>query len=381
MVENIFRHLAEASAGHRSASIVPPRGMTNKIAIIFEASGEVTKAIFFAATIIIAGFLPLFTLSGVEGHIFGPMAKTLCLCAGWRPARHLHRLARALGAAAQREGVGGRDDRRAHAARRLRPSDRLRPARQRVTLALAAGLIVVTGFIASTVGLEFLPKLEEGNIWLRATMPASVSLDEGNDYVNRMRKLVRGFPEVETVISQHGRPDDGTDPDGFSNGEVLRAAEAVRQMAQGSRQGASYRRNERRPAQGLPRRLLRLLAVHPGQVQEAASGIDAENAIKISGPNLETLNKISLEIRRVLDGVSGIKDIAVPPLLGQPTIRIDIDRRARRPLRPLAGRRQCHGAGRGRRTGGGAISTRRAATGISRCWCGWRRAIASTCRR
>src|SRR4029077_17204645 len=76
MVENIFRHLAEASAGHRPSTVNQPRGMTGKIAIIYQASGEVTKAIFFSATIIIAGFLPLFTLSGVEGHIFGPMAKT-----------------------------------------------------------------------------------------------------------------------------------------------------------------------------------------------------------------------------------------------------------------------------------------------------------------
>src|SRR4029077_18338534 len=78
MVENIFRHLAEASAGHAPArsSLVTPRGLTGKLAIIYQASGEVTQAIFFSATIIIAGFLPLFTLSGVEGHIFGPMAKT-----------------------------------------------------------------------------------------------------------------------------------------------------------------------------------------------------------------------------------------------------------------------------------------------------------------
>ena len=74
---------------------------------------------------------------------------------------------------------------------------------------------------ASSVGLEFLPKLEEGNIWMRAALPPSVSLDEGNGYVNRMRGLIKGFPEVETIVSQHGRPDDGTDPDGFSNGEFF----------------------------------------------------------------------------------------------------------------------------------------------------------------
>ena len=94
-------------------------------------------------------------------------------------------------------------------------------ARRRLTLSVGAGLAVFAGLAASTVGLEFLPKLEEGNIWMRATMPPSVSLEEGNAYVNRMRTLVKGFPEVETVVSQHGRPDDGTDPDGFSNGEFF----------------------------------------------------------------------------------------------------------------------------------------------------------------
>ena len=73
----------------------------------------------------------------------------------------------------------------------------------------------------SSIGLEFLPKLEEGNMWIRATMPASISLEAGNDYVNRMRKLIKGFPEAETVISQHGRPDDGTDSTGFFNAEFF----------------------------------------------------------------------------------------------------------------------------------------------------------------
>ena len=73
----------------------------------------------------------------------------------------------------------------------------------------------------STIGLEFLPKLEEGNMWIRAVMPASISLEAGNDYANRMRKLIKNFPEAETVISQHGRPDDGTDSTGFFNAEFF----------------------------------------------------------------------------------------------------------------------------------------------------------------
>ena len=94
-------------------------------------------------------------------------------------------------------------------------------ARRGLTVTAGLALMVSAGLAASTVGLEFLPKLEEGNIWLRAALPPSVSLDEGNAYANRMRRLVKSFPEVETVITQHGRPDDGTDPDGFSNVEFF----------------------------------------------------------------------------------------------------------------------------------------------------------------
>src|SRR5204863_5122226 len=94
-------------------------------------------------------------------------------------------------------------------------------AHRGLTLAGGGMLVGLAALAASSVGLEFLPKLEEGNIWMRAALPPSVSLDEGNSYVNRIRGLIKGFPEVETVISQHGRPDDGTDPDGFSNGEFF----------------------------------------------------------------------------------------------------------------------------------------------------------------
>ena len=94
----------------------------------------------------------------------------------------------------------------------------------------------------SRSGLEFLPKLEEGNFWIRATMPASISLEDGNGYVNRMRELIKGFPEVETVISQHGRPDDGTDATGFFNAEFFVPLKPFDAMAGGRRQGQADRR-------------------------------------------------------------------------------------------------------------------------------------------
>jgi cobalt-zinc-cadmium resistance protein CzcA len=327
MVENIFRHLAEASAGHRPAYTRPtPRGMTGKIATIYHASGEVTQAIFFSATIIIAGFLPLFTLSGVEGHIFGPMAKTYAYAlSGGLLATFT--VSPALAALLLPEKVSETETIIVRGLRRLyRRVVAVVLVQRGLTVATGLALMVAAGVAGSTVGLEFLPKLEEGNIWLRAALPPSVSLDEGNAYANRMRRLVKSFAEVETVITQHGRPDDGTDPDGFSNIEFFVPLKPFDTWRKGlskedliAEMGSALRKT-------FPGVTFAFSQYIQDNVQEAASGIDAENAIKITGPDLTTLRKIAVEIRGVLEKIHGITDIQVPPLLGQPTIRIDIDR-------------------------------------------------------
>ena len=327
MVENIYRHLAERSAGHADRPTLPtPRGLTGKVATIYHASGEVTQAIFFSATIIIAGFLPLFTLSGVEGHIFGPMAKTYAYAlSGGLLATFT--VSPALAAVLLPEKVSETETIVVRLVRRLyrRVIDRVLP-RRGVTLAIGAGLVACAAVAASSVGLEFLPKLEEGNIWLRAALPPSVSLDEGNVYANRMRRLVKGFPEVETVITQHGRPDDGTDPDGFSNVEFFVPLKPADKWRKGLTKEQLIAEMGEALRSGFPGTTFGFSQYIQDNVQEAASGIDAENAIKITGPDLDTLRKIALEIRGVLEKVPGITDIQVPPLLGQPTIRIDIDR-------------------------------------------------------
>ena len=326
MVENIFRHLAEAAARHQQSAGNPPLGVAGKIRTIYLASGEVTKAIFFAATIIIAGFVPLFTLSGVEGRIFGPMAKTYTYAlSGGLLATFT--VSPALAALLLPERVSEVETRVVRLLRRVyRRVYHAVLARRGVTLAAGASLAVVASLAGSTVGLEFLPKLEEGNIWMRATMPPSVSLEEGNAYVNRMRTLVKGFPEVETVVSQHGRPDDGTDPDGFSNGEFFVPLKPFDRWRKGLDKDALIAQMRDALQKAFPGVAFAFSQYIQDNVQEAASGIDAENAIKISGTDLSVLHKLSVEIRRVIEGVDGITDIAVPPLLGQPTIRIDIDR-------------------------------------------------------
>jgi cobalt-zinc-cadmium resistance protein CzcA len=329
MVENIFRHLAEAShepGARRRVLPGMPSGFSNKIATIYLASSEVTQAIFFSATIIIAGFLPLFTLSGVEGHIFGPMAQTYAYAlAGGLLATFT--VSPALSALLLPEKVSETETILVRGLRRVyRRLVDLTFASRWLTLGVGGAFLVTAGFAAVSVGLEFLPKLEEGNVWMRAALPPSVSLEEGNGYVNRMRKLMKSFPEVETVISQHGRPGDGTDPDGFSNGEFFVPLKRADKWRPGLDKPALIAEMADALRKAFPGVTFAFSQYIQDNVQEAASGIDAENAIKISGPDLATLQKIALDVRRTIEGVRGITDIQVPPLLGQPTIRIDIDR-------------------------------------------------------
>ena len=215
MVENIYRHLAEGVAHQgRGATTLDtmrvPSGFRGKFAMISIAAAEVNRSIFFAATIIIAGFVPLFTLSGIEGHIFGPMARTY----GYAIAGGLlatFTMAPALCALILPQKVKETETALIRLLRKVYdPAIEFALANRILTLGGMTLIIILAVLAMRTLGLEFLPKLEEGNFWIRATMPTSISIEEGNGYVNAMRALIGSYPEVQTVVSQHGRPDDGT---------------------------------------------------------------------------------------------------------------------------------------------------------------------------
>ncbi|MFI5001185.1 MAG: efflux RND transporter permease subunit [Reyranellales bacterium] len=327
MVENIFRHLAEASRGttqrtERSA----PEGLTGKVALIYNASTEVTRAIFFAATIIIAGFLPLFTLSGVEGHIFGPMARTYAYAlSGGLLATFT--VSPALSALLLPESVAHAETRAVRALAGV--YSRVRNVvlgHPRTTIFAGLGVGVLAVLAASTIGLEFLPKLEEGNMWIRATMPASISLETGNDYANRMRKLIKGFPEAETVISQHGRPDDGTDSTGFFNVEFFVPLKPFDKWRKGVDKESLITEINDALGKAFPGVEFNFSQYIQDNVEEAASGVKGENSVKVSGNDLGTLAKIAEDVKNAIATVPGITDLSVFASLGQPTIRIDIDR-------------------------------------------------------
>ena len=207
MVENIYRHLSQQPADRFSHSellhrVRPNLGLRGKFAVIANSATEVSQSIFFSAAIIIAGFVPLFTLSGIEGHIFGPMAKTYAYAiAGGLIATFT--ISPALSGLLLPEKVSEVETflvRWLH--RAYRPVLRFALVNKILTLGAMAVLVMMAILCVRSLGLEFLPKLEEGNLWIRATMPPSVSLEESDGPVNGMRRIIKSFPEVQTVISQ-----------------------------------------------------------------------------------------------------------------------------------------------------------------------------------
>lgn len=328
MVEAIYRRLTQTTALSEAeqSHISPETTMGMKAHAIMSASADVSRSIFFAAAIIIAAFLPLFTLSGVEGNIFGPMARTYAyalaggliatftvtpaLSAIILPA-HLHE--------AETWVVKQLD-------RIYLPVLHWAISNRRIVLGAAAALVMTTIVLARFLGLEFLPKLEEGNLWIRATLPPTISLQEGNAYVNEMRRIIRARPEVESVVSQHGRPDDGTDAAGLFNAEFFAPLKP-------SSEWPGTRDKEELTGQ----LLAQLQEKFPGvefnfsqylqdNVSEAVSGVKGENSIKLYGNDLQALTDTANKIKAQLATVQGVTDLAVFTSLGQPTIQIDVDR-------------------------------------------------------
>ncbi|KQP33896.1 cytochrome C peroxidase [Methylobacterium sp. Leaf104] len=324
MVENVFRHLAEPEHGEGQT---PPGGLTGRLGTIAIAGAEVNRAIFFSATIIIVGFLPLFTLTGVEGHIFGPMAKTYAYALlGGLIATFT--VSPALSALILPRHVEERDTLVVRALRFGHVLILRFGLRNKVlSLLVVAAVLGASGIAARTLGLEFLPKLEEGNLYIRGTMPASISLEAGNAYVERLRKIIAEVPEVVTVLSHQGRPDDGTDATGFFNVEILAPLKPFDTWRRGLDKEGLVRDLSAKLDEAFPGIEFNFSQYIEDNVQEAASGVKGENSVKIYGNDLNDLTRTAEEIKAALSRVPGIADLSVFASLGQPTVRIDIDRR------------------------------------------------------
>jgi cobalt-zinc-cadmium resistance protein CzcA len=331
MVENVFRRLSQPPAErflrstvvHRSPAVYRLHG---KFAVIGTAANEVSQGIFFSAAIIIAGFLPLFTLTGIEGHIFGPMAKTYAYAiTGGLIATFT--ISPALSAFLLPERLVETETILVRALHRVyRPIISFALSNKILTLGGMLLLLALAAIALRSLGLEFLPKLEEGNFWIRATLPPSISLEAGDSYVNRMRAILSSYPEVITVVSQHGRPDDGTDATGFFNVEFYVPLKPFDTWPRGVDKAKLTDEINQRLQAEFPGVDFNFSQNIEDNVEEAASGVKGENSVKLFGGDLEVLERTADKIKDVMASVPGITDLAVFNSLGQPTVRIDIDR-------------------------------------------------------
>lgn len=324
MVENIFRHMVE-----RSAHVEGGRGhytLASRFSAVLGASHEVSRGIFFAAAIIIASFLPLFTLTGVEGHIFGPMAKTYAyaitggLIATFTVAPVLATMLLPDKLSEVETWIVARLRRLYEPAAAFALGNRI--------LAIGGVLLLLGGAMVGvrSLGIEFLPHLEEGNMYISASLPASISLEAGQPVVDGVRRMIAQYPEVESVLSAHGRPDDGTDSTGFFNAEFFVPLKPTGSWPAGVTKETLTAELSKKLQAKYPGVDFSFSQYIEDNVEEAASGVKGANSIKLFGPDLPTLEKYADAIKAEMAKVKGIEDLGVFQSLGQPTVRIDVDR-------------------------------------------------------
>ncbi len=316
MVENIFRELAE----HRDRP-------HNVVDVIRNAARDVERPIFYAVAVIVAAYLPIYVLSGPSGQLFQPMADTMSfallgslLCA--------LTLLPVLCAYFMRN-VKEPDARffewiRKHYGRLLGWCLRNRIATLLVcTVAFAASLLLIP-----SIGAEFMPHLDEGALWVRATAPYSISFEEASKLSPKIRDILLSFPQVTTVANELGRPDDGTDSTGFFNNEFFVGLKPY---------GDSAWKSGARTKPELISALAKKLSSFPGvifnytqpaedAVDEAETGLKSALAVKIFGTDLKVLEDKATQVKDILQKIPGIAEITIVRELGQPSLTVTPDR-------------------------------------------------------
>ena len=325
MVENIHRHLSHHEELDE-ADYTP--GFTTKLQRVLRAAIEVDRSILFSVLITIAAFLPLFTMQGVEGQIFGPMARTYAY-ALIGAVIATFTVTPVIASLLLPEKVA---DVETFVVRGIRAVYRpllawaVRSYRLAATLALA--FLVLVGGMGLRLGTEFLPKLEEGNMWIRAVMPPTITLESGMETVARVRDVIRSYPAVRTVISEQGRGEEGTDPDGSFLAEFFVPLHPQEKWPKGltkEKLVADVSGRLNREFVGIDFNFSQYIQ---DNIEEAVSGVKGENSIKIFGKDLEVLEELAKKVKAEISLVPGVRDPGVFSLLGQPNLIIRVDRSA-----------------------------------------------------
>jgi cobalt-zinc-cadmium resistance protein CzcA len=315
MVENIFRQVA----ARRGTAL-------NIKTIIAEAAAEVDRPLFYAVAVIVASFLPIYVLAGPSGTLFKPMADTMVFALIGSLIVTLTLLP-VLCAWFMRKGV---QEKRNAAFERIKSlyTTGLDFCLEHAWGTVIASAILLGGslLLIPRIGAEFMPHLDEGALWVRATMPYTISYDESAKLTPKVRDILKSFPEVTTVASELGRPDDGTDPTGFFNVEFFVGLKPY------STWSGAYRNKA-----GLIEAINKKLSSFPGvnfnytqpaedAVDEAETGLKSSLAVKVFGSNLDTLEQKGRAIKQIMERVRGIREVTLVQELGQPSLTIKIDR-------------------------------------------------------
>ena len=331
LVENIFRNYQMKEVDRREflrtqLAQTEARNWSERLQMIFASGLQVNQAVFYSTAITVAGFVPLFTMQGVEGQIFNPMARTYAYAlAGALIATFT--VTPVLASFLLPEHVRETETAVVRALRAVyEPVLRWTLSRRAIVVALGALFLAVVGLLSLRLGTEFLPHLEEGNLWIRAAMPPTISLESGTPFVERMRQILRSHPEVITVVSQHGRPDDGSDAAGFYNAEFFVPLKPMDQWTPGLTKEKLTEQLQKEFADEFTGITFNFSQYIQDNVEEQLSGVKGANSVKIVGPDLETLEKIATEVLSVMDEVKGVTDLGVFRVLGQPNLDIRVNR-------------------------------------------------------
>jgi cobalt-zinc-cadmium resistance protein CzcA len=341
LVENIFRNfqapaearqslLAQLAEGRFGADPTRPvddsSRWTDRLRMILASALQVDNAIFFSALITVAAFVPLFTMQGVEGQIFNPMARTYGLAlagallstftvtpvlASFLLPQHV----------AETETIVVRILHRIYS-----PVLRWALRHRKTMLAFAVVFLAGIGMLVTRLGSEFLPHLEEGNLWIRAQMPPTMGLDASEPGTAKMREIMLRHPEILHVVSQHGRPDNGSDASPFSNVELFAPLKPFDEWPTGFTKDMLINQLQEEFANELPGVTFNFSQYIQDNVEEALSGVKGANSVKIIGHDQNILEDLARKVQREMVQVKGMADIGIFHVQGQPNLNVKVDR-------------------------------------------------------
>ena len=317
MVENIYRELALRQGESYSLHEV-----------ILAAAKDVDRPIFYSVAVILAGYLPIYALSGPSGKLFHPMAETMSFALIGALILTLT-LVPVLASYWFKSGIREHQNRAYEWMKRVYATQLdWALARPKLTLLVAALIFGATLLLVPFIGGEFMPHLDEGALWVRATMPYTISFEEASSIAPQIRAILMSYPQVTTVASELGRPDDGTDPTGFFNCEFYVGLKPYKDKSWSGDLDTKDKLIEaiNKKLTAFPGIIFNYTQPAEDAVDEALTGLKSSLAVKVYGGDLNVLQDKAVQIKNALAKIPGFTDLTVVRELGQPSLLIDVDR-------------------------------------------------------